>query len=112
MQKKNKKTKDEIKNNYYLSKYGISYAEVKERSKDGCECCGNKEWRLNVDHIHIKRFKEFPQEQKRLYVRGICCFICNTGFKSVEKFADGKRNRQQLNNMVRYFTKYRLKGET
>lgn len=52
-----------------------------------------------------------PPEEKVKYVRGILCFVCNTGLKGFEKTKDGARNRSQLNGTVEYFQKYKLKGE-
>ena len=33
-----------------------------------------------VDHEHIRGYKKLPPEQKRLYVRGICCWFCNHSY--------------------------------
>jgi hypothetical protein len=91
--------------------YGIDLKWFKERSKNGCEVCGRKEGRLCVDHIHVKGFKKLSVEDKRMFIRGVACFMCNTGFKSFEKTVSGERNRKQLVGTYWYFKKYPLKGE-
>ncbi len=105
------KTKDEQKNERLLKTYGISLAEWQLMAKNGCEVCGRTDGALCVDHIHQKGFKVMSAEDKRKYVRGIACFLCNTGFKSFEKTVSGERNRKSLEGTYRYFTKYKLKGE-
>lgn len=106
-----KKTKEEIKDQRLRKTYGITLEEFKEKAKGGCEVCASKEFVLCLDHIHVKGFKKMPPEEKRKYVRGVVCFLHNTGFKSFEKTADGKRNRQSLDGTVKYFNKWKLKGE-
>jgi len=106
-----KKTKEQQKDQRLRKTYGITLDEWKELSKNGCEVCGRKDGRLCVDHIHVLGFKKMSAEDKRKYIRGAACFMCNTGFKAFEKTKDGKRNRQQLDGTYRYFLKYALKGE-
>lgn len=101
---------------YLLRTYGITLADWKaihKAQKGVCGCCKTLPGKgiLCVDHIHVKGFKKMPLEEKKQYVRGLVCFLCNTSFKSVEKTIDGKRNRQMLEGMVSYFNKYKLKGE-
>lgn len=95
--------------------YGLTmemYEILLEQAGGGCEICGVKPpARLCIDHIHIKGFKKMVPEEKRKYVRGILCFMCNTGIKCVEKTVDGKRNRKQLMGMIKYFSNHKLKGE-
>lgn len=106
-----KKTEREKKNDYYITKYGLTIDEVEERKKNGCEGCGIKEGVLCIDHIHVLGFKTLSPEAKRKYVRGVACFLCNTGFRVFERTKDGKRNRQMLEGTIKYFSKYPLKGE-
>ncbi len=110
-QKKAPQTKEELKDKYLRKTYGITLEEFKEKAKNGCEVCGNKTFTLSVDHVHILGFKKMSPEEKKKYVRGTCCFLCNTSFKSFEKTKDGKRNRQMLEGTVKYFQKWPLKGE-
>jgi hypothetical protein len=46
-------------------------------------------------------------EEKKKYVRGLACFLCNVSIK-YEKSGHG---RQILEGMIKYFTKYKFKGE-
>ena len=64
------------------TKYGITEEEYEAwlaRQGGHCGICGNlpKTRRLAVDHQHIKGYKNLPPQEKRNYVRGICCFHCN-----------------------------------
>lgn len=104
-------TKDKNKDRRLKRTYGVDLKWFNDRAKNGCEVCGRTEGRLCVDHVHIKGFKKLPPEEKKKYVRGVCCFMCNTAFKAFEKTVDGERNRKQLENTVKYFKKYPLKGE-
>ena|SRR3990172_8096558 len=36
--------------------------------------------RFVVDHDHVKGFRKMAAEQKRLYIRGICCWFCNHAY--------------------------------
>lgn len=96
--------------------YGITLLEFNLRldAQNGvCACCGTLPGtgRLCVDHLHQKGFKSMSPENKRKYVRGIVCFMCNTGFKAFEKTIDGPRNRRSLEGTYKYFKLYPLKGE-
>lgn len=112
-----KKTKEEQawinKKNRIYRTYGLEwnkYDLLLARQNGKCAIC-KLEKPLCIDHVHIRGFKKMLPEQKVKYVRGLCCFMCNTGIKCVEKTIDGKRNREQLEGMHRYFTIYPLKGE-
>lgn len=36
--------------------------------------------RLHTEHEHVPRWKDMPADQRKLYVRGLCCFMCNTQY--------------------------------
>ncbi len=96
--------------------YGITFADWEvlfKKQHKVCAICKTmpKSGILCVDHIHIKGFKIMPSEEKRQYIRGLLCYMCNTGLKGFEKTIDGKRNRQSLEGTYTYFKKYKLKGE-
>jgi hypothetical protein len=91
--------------------YGVDLVWFLNKSKDGCEICTKKDGVLCVDHIHTKGFKTMPPEEKRKYVRGILCFLCNTALRVFERTKDGKRNRALLEGVSKYFSKYPIKGE-
>lgn len=41
--------------------------------------CGKlpKSGRLNIDHFHVKNWKKKPPEERKKYVRGLLCYMCN-----------------------------------
>lgn len=68
-----------------LKKYGLSLAEwtvMAEAQGSACAVCKQipKKGRLCIDHEHVKKWKKMPPEQRKLYVRGLLCFRCNTTF--------------------------------
>lgn len=94
--------------------YGITYIDycmLLASQGSVCAICKQAHPRMCVDHIHVLGFKKMLPEEKRKYVRGILCFMCNTGLKGFEKTKDGDRNRRQLEGTYKYFRKYALKGE-
>lgn len=109
-------TKEKQKWDRIYKTYGISlieWTEILLRQQRVCHICKTmpKNKILCVDHIHQKGYKTMTPMQKKKYVRGLLCYMCNTGLKCVEKTANGKRNRQQLVGMVEYFNEFPLKGE-
>lgn len=99
-----------------LKVYGITIDEWEDKLKEQngvCFICQKfpKNGILCTDHIHVKGYEKFPPEEKKKYVRGLLCFMCNTALKCVEKTSDGTRNRKMLDGMVEYFLKYKIKGE-
>lgn len=68
-----------------LKRYGLSEAEwrvMAEEQRSACFVCEQvpKRGRLCIDHEHVKSWKHMPPEQRKLYVRGLLCFRCNTTF--------------------------------
>jgi hypothetical protein len=106
--------KEKQKDQRLRKTYGITLDEFNQKLAEqgnGCAVCGRKDGRLCQDHIHVKGFKQMKPEEKRKYLRGIACFMCNTGFKGFEKTIDGNRNRLSLEGTYKYFQTYKLKGE-
>lgn len=108
--------KDVEKDKRLYKTYGITLIEWEQLliEQDGvCRVCKTmpKSGILCVDHIHQKGYKQMSPEEKKKYVRGLCCYMCNTGFKSFEKTADGGRNRKSLDGTYAYFQEFKLKGE-
>ena len=108
--------KQKSKNDRLIKTYGITLADWNAMfiEQGGvCFICKTmpKSKILCVDHIHQKGFKTMEPQDKQKYVRGLLCYMCNTGLKSFEKTVDGKRNRQSLEGTYKYFIKYKLKGE-
>lgn len=96
------------KSRYLYKKYGITVEDWDELSKNGCWICGRTEGRLNVDHRHVKGYKNFTPEAKSKEVRGALCFMCNTMLHGVEK---RKRARHFLQRMIAYFKVYNMVGD-
>lgn len=66
-----------------LAKYGLTEAEYRDfvdRQKGVCPVCELEPstGRLCIDHLHIKGWKKMPPESRKLYVRGLLCFWCNS----------------------------------
>ncbi len=49
---------------------------------EACFVCKQKpmKGRLCIDHEHAKGWKKMPPDERKLYVRGLLCFRCNTTF--------------------------------
>ena len=108
--------KDKSKNQRLVKTYGITLEEWELMLKEQgnvCWICKSlpPSGRLSVDHIHIKGYKKMEPKDKKQYVRGLLCFLCNTGLKGFEKTSDGLKNRQRLEGTYEYFKKWNLKGE-
>lgn len=106
--KKEKQTKEELKNKYLYKTYGITLDIWNKMKENGCWICGRKEGRLNVDHRHVKGYKHLSSEEKAKEVRSCLCFMCNTMLHGVEK---RKEARFFLERMVAYFYIFKIKGD-
>jgi hypothetical protein len=65
-----------------LKRYGLSeleWREMGERQGWVCFVCKMepKKERLCIDHEHVRGWKKMPPEQRKLYVRGLLCWVCN-----------------------------------
>jgi hypothetical protein len=65
-----------------LKKYGLSIEEWKalaDAQDHKCFVCEQepKKGRLCIDHFHEKGWKKMPPGQRKLYVRALCCWVCN-----------------------------------
>jgi hypothetical protein len=49
---------------------------------EACFVCLQKptKGRLCIDHEHVKGWKHMPPDQRKLFVRGLLCFRCNTTY--------------------------------
>jgi len=68
-----------------LRKYGLSEAEWRallDDQKGVCFVCGKEptKGRLCIDHEHVKLWKKLPPEQRKLFVRGLLCWVCNSHY--------------------------------
>lgn len=108
--------KDKAKDQRLYKTYGITLEEwnaMLDKQEGVCYICKTmpKSGVLCVDHEHVAKFKAMKSEEKKQYVRGLLCFLCNTGLKGFEKTSDGKKNRQRLEGTYEYFKVFKLKGE-
>lgn len=104
--------KEKAKHQRLLKTYGITLEEYKEKldSQGGvCYICKKVYPRMNVDHMHIKGFKKLSLEEKKKYVRGILCFVCNTTIGKLERRKSGCR--ELLEGIRNYFLFYPIKGD-
>jgi hypothetical protein len=88
-----------------LKKYGLTEEDWKailDRQNGVCAICKKepKKGRLCVEHEHVKGWKYLPDEERKKYVRGLCCFMCNTQYLgrclTIEK----------AKNVVKYLEEY------
>jgi len=88
-----------------LKKYGLSLQDwEKIRDEQGAVCFVCQKLtsteRLCIDHEHAKGWKKMPPEKRKLYVRGLLCWVCNHYYVgrgiSIEKAA----------RVVSYLTQY------
>lgn len=93
-----------------LKRYGLSEAEwrlMADEQLEACFVCKQKpmKGRLCIDHEHVKGWKQMPPDQRKLYVRGLLCFRCNTTF--VGRGVTIERSQ----NVVLYLQQYELKKQ-
>lgn len=91
-----------------LAKYGLSLMEwqVMAQAQDGlCAVCRRLplSGRLCIDHEHVKKWKKMPDEQRKLYVRGLLCYTCN-------RFRVGRMTLELAESVAGYFRKYAAVG--
>lgn len=66
-----------------LKKYGLTRAdwdELLEAAGGACWVCGNvsPSGILHIDHFHVRGFKVMAPATKKLYVRGLLCWMDNS----------------------------------
>lgn len=65
-----------------LAKYGLSEDEWRQMAvaqSFSCFICQKTPTtgRLCIDHEHVKGWKKMPPEQRKKFVRGLLCWVCN-----------------------------------
>lgn len=65
-----------------LKKYGLTADEwrtILYRQGGTCAVCRKvpANGRLCTDHEHVKGWKKMPPEERKRYVRGMLCYLCN-----------------------------------
>ena len=88
-----------------LRRYGLctrSWLAILEDQGNVCAICGRvpPSGRWVTDHEHVKGWKKMTPTERRKYVRGVLCFLCNG--KCVSKHVTLER----AINTVTYFKKY------
>jgi hypothetical protein len=97
-------TKDRQKDYSLRRLYGITLVEYKKMLKEQkgvCDICKRppKARALSVDHQHQKQDKKKTPQERRVKVRGLLCWSCNT---ALAKFKD---NAEHLRNAAIYIEK-------
>jgi hypothetical protein len=88
-----------------LRRYGLSLEEwrvIANKQGHVCKICGKYplKGRLAIDHEHVKGWKRMPPEQRKLYVRGLLDWFCNS--KVLTKGVDIPK----LEGALRYLKEY------
>lgn len=104
------------KEQHILKTYGLSledYNKMRYKQNHRCYICNVSEEQtlLCIDHIHQLGFKKMVTEDKKKYVRGLLCYLCNTAIGKLERTKSGSQNRNRLEGINRYFREFKLKGE-
>ena len=95
-----------------LKKYGITeedWRAILDRQGGGCGVCGlvPESGTLHIEHEHVRGWKKMPPENRKRFVRGLCCFTCNT------RWVGRGATPQKLRAAAQYLEEYdRRKYET
>ena len=94
-----------------LKKYGLNMEDWNElATKQGHVCYVCKKLtstgRLCIDHEHVKGWKKLPPEQRKIYVRGLLCWFCNSKYLSRGITVD------KLRNGLRYLEEYHARRDS
>lgn len=65
-----------------LKIYGLKLEDwqaILARQNGACGACGNvpKSGKMSIDHQHVRGWKDMKAEDRRQYVRGLLCYMCN-----------------------------------
>lgn len=88
-----------------LKKYGLTvedYLHILESQGNVCAVCGKPSGtgKYYVDHFHAQGYKKMKAEKKKLYVRGVLCYMCNRFY--VAKGITVDKARGVLNYLERF----------
>ncbi len=88
-----------------LKKYGLTRQEwiaILLRQDMVCAVCHKapKSGKLNVDHEHVKGWKKMSAPERKKYVRGLLCFVCN--FRYLSKGMNLDRARHTVSYLSAY----------
>lgn len=92
-----------------LKKYGLEENEwraILESQNGVCFVCEKEpsKGRLCIDHEHAKGWKKMPPEKRKLYVRGLLCWVCN------HYYLGRGINIPKAKNVVRYLEQYEARN--
>jgi hypothetical protein len=99
-----------------LAKYGLAEWEwvVIRRNQGGaCAVCKKiPNGRLCIDHDHVRGWKKLPPEKRKLHVRGLLCWWCNSNYVGRSITAEKSRAvTEYLEQHVERILKYALVNE-
>ena len=90
-----------------LDKYGLNLDEwvaMYDKHDGCCWVCGKEQSEdaraMNVDHEHVKGWKAMPASERKKYVRGLLCYMCNR-FRLTRG-----TTLETARNMVKYLERY------
>lgn len=88
-----------------LKRYGLSEEEWKvmlDKQGGVCYVCQKEptKGRLCIDHEHVKGWKKLPDHERKLFVRGLLCWVCN------HYYLGRGINIQKAENVVSYLKQY------
>lgn len=87
-----------------LKKYGLDiqdYLTIAERQGYCCPICGNElRKRTNIEHEHVKGWKDFPPDLRKMFVRGLTCWVCN------HYYLGRGISLEKARNVVKYLEEY------
>lgn len=92
-----------------LKKYGLTIEDWRSIAKaQGHVCFVCKKLtstgRLCIDHEHVRGWKKMPPGQRKLYVRGLLCWVCNHFYVGKGITID------KAKNVVLYLSEYEGRG--
>ena len=91
-----------------LKKYGLTIDDWKllaEKQNNRCFVCKRTPStnKLCIDHEHVKNWKKMPPDQRKLYVRGLLCWVCN------HYYLGRGINIEKAENVVLYLKEYEVR---
>lgn len=63
-----------------LKKYGLSekeWIDLYLTNSGNCPICERPMEKPVIDHIHVRNWRRMSGDQRKKYVRGVCCNYCN-----------------------------------
>ena len=88
-----------------VTKYGLSLDDwelMLDEQGGVCGVCRKSPatGRLVVDHVHRQGYKMLAPDQRRRYVRGLCCTVCNHFV--LTRYADALRHQQAAEYLLAF----------